>query len=106
MLVIVHHRNVEVLFQSLFYIKAFWSFDVLKVDASKRGSYLLHGFAEFHRVFLVHFYIEDIDATVNLKEQPFAFKTGFPLMAPMSPRPNTAVPLEITATRLPLSVYL
>ena len=25
---------------------------------------------------------------------------------PMSPKPNTAVPFEITATRLPLAVYL
>ena len=30
--------------------------------------------------------------------------TGFPLNAPMSPSPKTAVPLEITATKLPFAV--
>ena len=41
-----------------------------------------------------------------LKSRPLPSITGLPLIAPMSPRPNTAVPFEITATRLPLSVYL
>ncbi len=31
--------------------------------------------------------------------------TGLPASAPMSPSPSTAVPFEITATRLPLFVY-
>ncbi len=31
--------------------------------------------------------------------------TGFPASAPMAPSPSTAVPLEITATRLPRLVY-
>ena len=31
--------------------------------------------------------------------------TGFDASGPMSPSPSTAVPLEITATRLPLLVY-
>ncbi len=32
--------------------------------------------------------------------------TGRPASGPMSPRPSTAVPLETTATMLPLKVYL
>ena len=41
-----------------------------------------------------------------LNRRPFPSITGFPLIAPMSPSPSTAVPLLITATRFPLSVYL
>ena len=39
-----------------------------------------------------------------LNKRPFPSITGFPASAPMSPRPNTAVPLLITATRFPLEV--
>ena len=41
-----------------------------------------------------------------LNKRPFPSITGLPLIAPMSPSPRTAVPFDITATRLPLSVYL
>ena len=39
-----------------------------------------------------------------LNRQPLPSITGLPASAPMLPRPSTAVPLEITATRLPLAV--
>ena len=39
-----------------------------------------------------------------LNRSPLPSITGFPLMAPISPNPNTAVPFEITATRFPLAV--
>ncbi|MBA7583667.1 hypothetical protein ES708_25614 [subsurface metagenome] len=42
----------------------------------------------------------------TLNNKPFPSITGLPASAPMSPNPNTAVPLEITATRLPFAVYL
>ncbi len=41
-----------------------------------------------------------------LKSNPFPSITGLPDSGPISPSPRTAVPLEITATRLPLAVYL
>ena len=41
-----------------------------------------------------------------LSGKPLPSITGLPLNAPISPSPRTAVPLEITATRLPLAVYL
>ncbi|CAI8193990.1 MAG: Uncharacterised protein [Flavobacteriaceae bacterium] len=41
-----------------------------------------------------------------LKSNAFPSITGFEASGPMSPRPKTAVPLEITATRFPLLVYL
>ena len=40
-----------------------------------------------------------------LNKRPLPSITGFEASAPMSPRPKTAVPLEITATRLPFPVY-
>ena len=40
-----------------------------------------------------------------LKRSALPSITGLPASGPMSPRPSTAVPFEITATRLPLSVY-
>ena len=36
---------------------------------------------------------------------PLPSITGLPASGPMSPSPSTAVPLEITATRLPRAVY-
>ncbi len=36
---------------------------------------------------------------------PLPSITGLPASGPMSPRPSTAVPLVITATRLPRAVY-
>ena len=41
-----------------------------------------------------------------LKSKPFPSITGLEASAPISPKPSTAVPLEITATRLLLAVYL
>ena len=41
-----------------------------------------------------------------LNNRPFPSITGFPAKGPISPKPNTAVPFEITATKLPLEVYL
>ena len=41
-----------------------------------------------------------------LNSSPFPSITGFDASGPISPNPKTAVPFEITATRLPLLVYL
>ena len=41
-----------------------------------------------------------------LNRQPLPSITGLPASAPMLPSPSTAVPLEITATRLPREVRL
>ena len=41
-----------------------------------------------------------------LKSNAFPSMTGFDAFGPMSPRPKTAVPFDITATRFPLLVYL
>ena len=39
-----------------------------------------------------------------LNNRPFPSITGFPASAPILPRPNTAVPLLMTATRFPFEV--
>ncbi len=41
-----------------------------------------------------------------LKSKAFPSMTGLDANGPMSPRPKTAVPLDMTATRFPLAVYL
>ena len=41
-----------------------------------------------------------------LNKSPLPSMTGLLAPGPMSPRPRTAVPLEITATKFPLAVYL
>ena len=41
-----------------------------------------------------------------LNSKPFPSITGLPAWAPISPKPSTAVPLLITATKFPLEVYL
>ncbi|MPM70581.1 hypothetical protein SDC9_117536 [bioreactor metagenome] len=40
-----------------------------------------------------------------LNNKPLPSITGLPAIAPISPKPSTAVPFEITATRFPLEVY-
>ena len=41
-----------------------------------------------------------------LNKRPLPSITGFDANGPISPNPKTAVPLEITATRFDLEVYL
>ena len=41
-----------------------------------------------------------------LNNTPLPSITGLPAKAPILPKPNTAVPFEITATKLPRAVYL
>ena len=41
-----------------------------------------------------------------LNKRPLPSITGFDAKGPISPKPSTAVPLEITATKLDFEVYL
>ena len=41
-----------------------------------------------------------------LNNKPFPSMTGFDANGPISPKPKTAVPLEITATKFDFDVYL
>ena len=40
-----------------------------------------------------------------MNKSPFPSITGFDAKAPIFPKPKTAVPFEITATKFPLDVY-
>ena len=42
----------------------------------------------------------------RLNKTPFPSITGFEASAPLLPKPSMAVPLETTATKFPLEVYL
>ena len=41
-----------------------------------------------------------------LNNNPFPSITGFDASGPIFPKPKTAVPFEITATKFPFAVYL
>ena len=41
-----------------------------------------------------------------LNNKPLPSMTGFEASGPIFPRPKTAVPLEMTATKFPFEVYL
>ena len=57
--------------------------------------------------FLVPISISNTSISENiLNKSPFPSITGFEASGPMSPSPKTAVPLVITATKLPFAVYL
>ena len=68
MLVVMHHRDVESLLQTLFDVEALRSLDVLQVDTTERWSNALYNFTEFFWVFFVNLDIKDIDSTINLEE--------------------------------------
>ena len=72
-LVIVHDRDVKVLLQALLDIEALRCLDVLQVDTTECRSNTLNCFAEFLRVFLCQFDIENVDAAINLEKQSLAF---------------------------------
>ena len=72
MLIIVHHGDIAVLFQTFFDIEALGSLDILKVDASERGSNAFYGLAELYGVGLIDFDIENVDAAIDLEEQALA----------------------------------
>ena len=69
----MHYRNIESLLQTLLNGEAFRGLDVLEVNATECRSDLLDGLTELVRVFLVDFYIEDINASVYLEQQSLAF---------------------------------
>jgi hypothetical protein len=105
-LVIMEHGNVHTLAQLLLDVETFRRFDVFQVDTAEGRLQRGHHVDEFIGIELIHFDIEHVDTGEFLEQNPFPSITGLPASAPMLPSPSTAVPLEITATRLPRAVYL
>ena len=50
MLVVVHHRNLHLLFQLPFYIEAFWSFYIFQVDPAKSRFKRFYNLNKFIRI--------------------------------------------------------
>lgn len=80
--------------------------DVFEVDASEGGSDGFHRADELLGIGRVDLDVEGVDACIGLEEHAFALHDGLGRQGAMLPSPRTAVPFEITATRLPLPVYL
>ena len=70
-LVVVHDRNIQFLFQALFYLETFGCLDVFQVDTSESRCDGFYGFDELVRVFFVDFDVEYIDTGINLEQQSF-----------------------------------
>ena len=77
MLVVVHHRYVELCLESTFYFEALGCFDIFEVNAAKGGCYGFYGLNKSFGVFLVDFDVEHIDAAVDFKEQSFTLHHRF-----------------------------
>ena len=77
MLVIMHHRDVEFLFQAAFYFETFGCFDILEIDTSESGGNSLDCLNEFVGVFLVHLNIEYIDTSIYFEKQALTFHYRF-----------------------------
>ena len=73
MLVVVHHRNVAFLFESVFHAETFRSLDVLQIDAAESRRDCFHGLHHLVGVFFIYLDIEGVDPGEDFE------KKGFPL---------------------------
>ncbi len=105
MLVVMEHRNVHPLFERLLDDEAVGRSDVLEVDPAETGAEQLDRLDEPLGVGGVDLEIDRIDIGEALEQHRLAFHHRLrAASAPRLPRPRMAVPLEMTATRLPLAV--
>ena len=61
---------------------------------------------KFFNIFCSYFNVKTSISEKILNNNPFPSITGFEASGPISPKPKTAVPFEITATKFPFAVYL
>ena len=101
MLVIVHQRNIQFLFQSLFYIKASGALISSRLIPPKVGAIPFTISINLSGSFSSISISKTLISAKILNKSPFPSITGFEASAPISPSPSTAVPLEITATGFP-----
>ncbi len=76
MLVVVHNRDVALLFQGILNHEAFRRLDVFEVDAAECRRDGLDDADELLRVFLVHLYVEGIESGKYLEQQRFPLHDG------------------------------
>ena len=105
MLVVVEYRDVETRLERLFDHEALGRGDILEVDAAEGRRDRGHGFDERLHRRRVDLDVEHVDAGETcLNSTPLPSSTGLAASAPRLPSPRIAVPLLMTATRLPLLV--
>ena len=105
MLVIMHHGNIERLFQFSLDLKATGRTDVFQIDAAESWRRCLVRSARFRpaRCVLTQIGQASMPAS-SLKSITFPSMTGRAASGPRLPNPNTAEPSETTATLLLLLV--
>ena len=105
-LVVVEHRDVEQVLQLGLDAEALGALDVLEIDAAVGDADILDDGNDLVGVLRRDLHVHRIDVGEALEQHRLAFHHRLGLArAPRSPRPRMAVPLVITATRLPLEVY-
>lgn len=106
MLVIVHDGDVHLFAQLGFNFKTLGCFDVFEINAAKSGFKRFYNFNEGIGIFFINFDIKTINACIFLNNTALPSITGLAASGPIFPKPSTAVPFDITATKFPLLVYL
>src|SRR6516162_240058 len=104
MLVVMHHGNGHCPSQGLFDMEALRRSDVFQIDPTYGRLEQLTKLNDILWIFRIHLEVEYIISAKRLNNTALPSITGFAASGPMFPRPNTAVPLETTATRFPRAV--
>ena len=73
MLIVMHHRNVQLLFQFSFDVKTLRRFDVFQVDAAKGWLQRFYDLHKFFRVLFIDLNIEYINVSEDFEQYAFAF---------------------------------
>ena len=73
MLVIVHHRYVQLFFKSSFNFETFRCFYIFQIDTAEGGSDGFNSLNEFIGIFFFYFNVEYINTGINFKKQSFSF---------------------------------
>ena len=72
MLVVVHHRDVQLIDEPALDLKALGGFDILEVDSTEGRGYRLYGLDELVDVRPVDLDVEDVDVCERLEQEGLA----------------------------------
>ena len=104
-LVVVEDRDLHALAQLALDVEALGRLDVLEVDAAERRLQRARRCRSILSGSVSSISMSNTSMPANfLNRQPLPSITGLPASGPMLPSPSTAVPLVMTATRLPRAV--
>ena len=103
-LIVMEHRNVHQFAQPLLDDEALRRLDVLEVDAAPAGAEQLHAIDDLVGIFRGNSRSIESMSAKRLNRTALPSITGLAASAPRLPRPRIAVPLVMTATKLPLTV--